>query len=234
MHHMKFGYFWTSAALVGLVTVAGVGAAAAQPGAPEKHPDFSGIWMTDKAYNQMPLPSSAMTPEGERILARNKKGIAESDPNIDTSLACMPTGLPRSTLANSPFVIIQTPKVLAMVGEPTSGRMRSICIGLEHIPGLTPQFHGDSVAHWEGDTLVVDVVNVDDRTFYNMPGIPHSKAFHAVEHFRFVNGGKLLEDKVDIDDPIIFTKPWSMTLDYARRTDVRPVEHVCSNQRLRP
>ena len=176
---------------------------------------------------------SPMTPEGERLWARNKKGIAESDPKINLGLSCMPPGFPRSAMGVQPIGIFQSPKALAMVGEGNDGVLHLIFIDAAHVPGIPPQVEGDAVAHWEGDTLVTDTANIFDGIFMESTGIPQSKALHVTQRLRLVNGGKTLEETLLIDDPVIFTNPWSAAFDFVR-TNFRPPEKFCNENRNAP
>jgi hypothetical protein len=174
-----------------------------------------------------------MTPEGMRLFARNKKGIADSDPKIDMVLSCMPSGFPRSAMGTQPLAIFQSPKALAMAGEPTTGVAHLIYIGAVHAMGLPPQIEGDAVAHWEGGTLVVDTVNIFDGNFLDGGGIPHSKALHVVQRLHLADGGNRLEETLVIDDPVVFTQPWPMIFAMVR-TNFRPPEKFCNEARNVP
>jgi hypothetical protein len=204
--------------------------AAAHAALAADHPDFSGLWATERR-TAMPMPP--MTQEGMRLFARNKKAIAESDPAINLVLSCMPSGFPRSAMGTQPLAIFQSPKALAMAGEPTTGVAHLIYIGGVHASGLPPQIEGDAVAHWEGDTLVADTVNIFDGNFIDGSGIPHSKALHVVQRFRLMDGGNRLEETLVIEDPVVFTKPWPMTFDMVR-TNFRPPEKFCNEARNAP
>ena len=73
---------------------------------------------------------------------------------------------------------------------------------------LGPLWMGDSIGHWEGDTLVADTVNFNDKTWLDRIGHPHSDALHVVERIRRVDHDHL-EDDITIDDPKAYTKPWT-------------------------
>jgi hypothetical protein len=96
-----------------------------------------------------------------------------------------------------------------------------------------PLWMGDSIGKWEGDTLVVDVIGFNDKTWLDRIGHPHSDALHVVERIRRVDHGTL-EDDITIDDPKAYKKPWTIqtTFELQQGADL-DWEGVCEDQRLR-
>src|SRR5204862_2467099 len=78
----------------------------------------------------------------------------------------------------------------------------------KHSANVKPSWHGESIGRYEGDTLVVDTIGLDDRTFVDGFGTPHTKQLHVIERFRLIDGGKILEANVHVEDPGAFTMPW--------------------------
>jgi len=117
-----------------------------------------------------------------------------------------------------PMEIIQSPetKRIWMVFEGGTHVWREIAMnGRQHpkndtIKGLT--WLGDSVGHWEGDTLVVDIVNFNEGTWLDYAGHPHTDQMHVVEKFTRPNKGTLHYEAL-IDDPGAYTKPWTVQWD---------------------
>ena len=86
---------------------------------------------------------------------------------------------------------------------------------------------GDSRGRWEGDTLVVDVGNNNDKTWFDMAGDFHSDALHVVERYR-MTGHDTIQYEATIEDSKVFTKPWTISIPLQRRTDRdRLFEYVC-------
>jgi hypothetical protein len=150
--------------------------------------------------------------------------------NTTLGTDCKPLGVPQSFVTPYPFQIVQTPKLILMVFEypnavrfiPTDGR--------PHPVDPDPTWMGDSVAHWEGDTLVVDSVGFNDKT--EVSGYMHTEALHVVERFRRIENGSLQYD-VTVDDPNVFAKPWvlpSRTLPFRPELD-RVDEFVCETSK---
>jgi hypothetical protein len=87
-------------------------------------------------------------------------------------------------------------------------------------------WNGDSRARWEGKTLVVDVANFNDKTWFDMAGNYHSDALHVVERYTRVNDNAL-DYEVTIEDPKVFTRTWKMKMPILRQTDSPLLEYEC-------
>lgn len=209
-----------------------IGGARSQP-ASEQHPNFSGTYLQRTAGAQN-IAAFQLTLEGQAAFERNKAGIAASDPDIDTALRCEPQGVPRMLSPGPlPFVVLQTPNIVGVVSE-AFAQPRLIFLANEHRKGYWPTYMGDSIAHWEGDTLDIDTVNFVATTFLDMRGLPHSDALHIGERMQLIDNGKALQDQVTIEDKKYFRAPWTITYQYNRRDDVKIVETVCLNTRTHP
>ena len=91
------------------------------------------------------------------------------------------------------------------------------------------------MGHWEGDTLVVDTVGVDDRTWIDEQGIIHGPDMHVTERIRKIDNNQTIEDLITVTDPKYFTRPWTYRNTYKWRPDVRLTEYFCEeNNRNRP
>jgi hypothetical protein len=112
--------------------------------------------------------------------------------------------------------------------------VRRIHLNVGHPAHLKPSWHGHSIGHYEGDTLVVDTIGLNDKTFVDGFHTPHTEQLHVVERYRLLDGGETLELQVNIEDPGAFTTPWSATQRYsrtegiARRTNVTNVAMLAS------
>ena len=85
---------------------------------------------------------------------------------------------------------------------------------------------GQSVAKWEGDTLVVDSKGFNDQSWFDDPGHPHSDALHVTERFRRPNFGRM-EMQITFDDPKAYTKPWTVNVPLQAAPDTELIEYVC-------
>jgi hypothetical protein len=192
-------------------------------------PNFSGSWVRRGPVVDVNT-APPLTPAGKAQFEINKAGIEASDPKVDLILQCLPAGFPRSLEGGQPFYITQTSEALSWLGA-SGGRPQMVYMTDKHLK-LWPFWMGDSIGHWEGDTLVVEVTDIITKTFLHDDGLPHSDVLRVVERLRLIEGGKALENRVRMEDPKILTKPWEFTVVYDR-TDEKPVESVCENTRLR-
>jgi hypothetical protein len=188
--------------------------------------DFGGLWekpyvpdMTKDGKNQKGMPDLPFSPWGDHEW--KIYDAAEGD----YTGACLPFGMTRAMNTPEPMQIIQNDKYLAFLFEqnswftvvPTDGRGHGSSI---------PTWFGDSVGHWEGDTLVVDTVNFNGKTRLDTIGHPHSDQLHLTQRFSRPDLGHLSYD-VTVDDPKTFTKPWKNTRTFILRTDWEIMEYSC-------
>lgn len=139
---------------------------------------------------------------------------------------CYMPGVPRIMYIDYPFQIFQTPKAVAMTFEWYLVYRLVYTDGTPHNSDIE-SWMGDSRGHWEGDTLVVDVINFNDKTWFDMAGDFHSDALHVVERYH-MTGPDTIQYEATIEDSKVFTKPWTISLELHRRTDRdRLYEYVC-------
>src|SRR5207249_3256501 len=116
-----------------------------------------------------------------------------------TEANCYLPGVPRATYMPFPFEIIQTPRTVAIAYEFTHA-LRSIPMdGSPHPDGLPDSWMGDSRGHWEGNTLVVDVKNLNDQTWFDRAGNFHSDALHVVERYTLFGSDQVGSDQAGAD-----------------------------------
>jgi hypothetical protein len=136
---------------------------------------------------------------------------------------CWPHGVPGFLLYPvHPIFFIQTPTEVVMVwGQ--DFQMRRVFLDVPHSANPKPSWYGESVGHYEnGDTLVVDTIGLNDRSYVDNYRTPHTTQLHVVERFKLLQGGQALEVKVRVEDPGAFTMPWNAVQRY--RIDHRPGE----------
>ena len=191
--------------------------------------DFSGVWMLDAppvnalvywAYEFSP-EEPPMTPWGEEQFKANKSSFGAHPYPLDETNdpvlhGCLPPGVPRVYVHPFPFQFIQTPDEIVILFEVDSLRREIYMNGATHDPGLVPLWMGDSIGHWEGDTLVVDAVNFNTKTWLDRVGHPHSDALHVVERFKKIDHDHLVDD-ITIEDPKAYTRPWTAHMKFRLR-----------------
>jgi len=124
--------------------------------------------------------------------------------------------------------IVQAAGEVIMLFEYDSVRHQIFTDGRPHDTSLGPSWMGDSIGHWEGDTLVVDTINFNDKTWIDRMGHRHSDALHVVERIRRINHEHLLDD-ITIEDPKAYTRPWTTHLDFLLRPKWTLGEQFCED-----
>jgi len=141
---------------------------------------------------------------------------------------CWPVGVPAFLLLPAtPVYFLQTPKEVVMIWM-QDHHVRRIRLNEQHAPNAKPSWFGDSVGHYEGDTLVVDTIGLDTRTYVDNYFTPHSERLRVVERIRMIEGGRTLEVKVHVEDPGAFTTPWNAVQLYRRMDNGPMLETVCA------
>jgi hypothetical protein len=157
----------------------------------------------------------------------NKRGID------DPAAYCLPPGLPRmAILGLFPVQIVQTPKQIVILYEYMNA-FRVIPIGTKHSDDMIPTYLGDSVAHWEGATLVVDMIGFNDKTWLTSTGTFHSDQLHMIERYTRVSKDRI-NYEATMEDPKVLTKPWIVHSTMMLREGTRVQEYICAENNLDP
>ena len=161
--------------------------------------------------------------------AKKKAENFQNRQTADPLSKCYMPGVPRIMYLDFPFQIFQTPKAIAMAFEWELDYRLIYTDGTPH-PTDDDFWMGDSRGHWEGDTLVVDVGNINDKTWFDMAGDFHSDALHVVERYRMTDHDTI-QYEATIEDSKVFTKPWTINIALHRRTDRdRLFEYACQSE----
>ncbi|HEV3200167.1 MAG TPA: hypothetical protein VGZ73_19820 [Bryobacteraceae bacterium] len=155
-----------------------------------------------------------------------KKANFEQRLTADPEIKCYLPGVPRATYMPYPFQIFHSAKAIFFAYE-YDGAVRNIFL---KDPGPAPadSWMGQSVGHWEGDTLVIDVTGLDERTWFDRAGDFHSDALHVVERYTPL-GPDTLSYEATIEDPKVFSRPWKIKMPLYRHVekDARLMEFKC-------
>lgn len=197
------------------------------------HPDLNGVWhhffgglvgkVGDNSYDidfgrSIPKPKGGAPapqarpdprPEYKAEFVVKVKYLNDNQVKEDHTLHCMPPGVPR---IGPPQEIVQTSKQLVFLyADLTGNHWRVIQVGGHHStnPEDEATYNGDSVARWDGDTLVVDVTNLTTDTWLADNGLLHSNKLHVTERLRRV--GDTIQYSMTADDPTVLVKPWTIT-----------------------
>ncbi len=169
-----------------------------------------------------------MLPWAAKIVADHRA----KDGAEDFEARCLPGGPPRA----SPYhtEIFSTPKLVLMLHEGNTHMYRQFFVdGSDHPKDLKPTYYGDSRAHWDGDTLVVDTTGFFEKSWFDYAGTPHTKQMHVIETFHRRDFGNLdMQDT--IEDPGVFTKPWVINRSSTLETKMDMTEYVCNENNQDP
>ena len=168
-----------------------------------------------------------LTPFAKDALKKVNDDVLAGKPMWSRSARCWAMGVPAFLLIPAqPTFFVQTPKQVTMIAQ-HDANVRRIYLDVPHSASLKPTWYGESVGHYEGDTLVVDTIGLNDKTFIDNFRTPHSDKLHVTERLRMVQDGKFLEAELLIDDPAVFIKPLHVTK-RARRVEATLAEWRCA------
>jgi len=164
----------------------------------------------------------------EELRKRNERVLAGGN-GSGPHQSCWPMGTPGLVLqAAQPIFFIQTPAKVMMVWQ-NYHQVRHFYLNVPHSADPKPSWFGESVAHYDGDTLIVDTIGMDTRTFVDSYQTPHTDKLHVVERFRLIDSGMTLEVSIRVDDPGAFTTPWN-AIRRLRRLESEPmIEATCAD-----
>jgi len=205
------------------------------PRLPTGEPDFSGVWAgpafthnagsgdtdTPRVTNFDRNRMAPFLPGAEAKFRQAPTGDVRHD---DPTEVCLPDGHPREALAPYAQQIVQTPDTVVFLYE-YMHFFRVIPINQRHPPEVDLTFMGDSVATWEGDTLLIDTIGLREWPLSASNGW-HSDALHTIERLRHLDAATVSYE-ITVDDPKIFTKPWSQTFVMKRHPTWKLLEQVC-------
>ncbi len=134
--------------------------------------------------------------------------------------SCKPYGVPAIWNSGGPFFFVQTPKEVVIINQGDQNP-RHIYMDVPHSANVKPSWYGESIGHYEGDTLVIDTIGMNDKSFADNFRTPHTEKLHVIERIRLIEGGRKLQIHVTADDPDTFVQPWQGIRVYNFNTDDR-------------
>ena len=226
--------------VIALVPASSRAQSRAVPRTADGKPDLSGIWqvMNTAAWDIQDHQAQKGVPAGQGVVEGNelpytpaalekKKVNFASRATADPETKCFLPGVPRITYMPFPFQIVQTPAQVTVLYE-YAHAVRNIFMSTPHIEGQLYWWMGDSRGRWDGDTLVVDVTDFNDETWFDRAGNFHSDALHVVERYTLADQDHITYEAT-IEDPKVFTRPWKMNmiLNRHREKNFRLLEYEC-------
>jgi len=215
------------------------------PRTSEKIPDLSGVWtsvlpprqvqpadpaeptfmnmenfLTPSSSMEMLAPAAALYQEHRRTFGANRP-----------SEKCLPHGIPDAmVIPGAPVKIVQMPG-LTMILYEEFARFRQIFTDGRPFPAdLNPAWLGSSIGHWDGDTFVVETAGLNDKTWLDDYGHPHSDALRTIERFHRVDVGHM-DLEITFADPKYYAKPWTTRMQLRLMPDTDLIEDVCDNEK---
>jgi len=206
--------------------------------------DLSGLWVVHPAASASAYSSFSFSKEIPPLTAWGEEKYKAAKPvfgpskttaklSNDPVYGCFPPGLPRIYLHPKPIEIVQLPSEVIMMFEYDRIVRHIYTDGRAHDEFLDPPlWMGDSTGKWDGDTLVIDVIGFNDKTWLDRAGHPHSDALHVTERIRRVDHDTLSDD-ITIEDPKAYAKPWTVQTKFQLKPDLNlDWEGVCEQEKL--
>jgi len=189
------------------------------------HPDLSGVWSPDTRPLQVIAPQESIPfqPWSRKLSEDRADGSHGKD---DPAAYCVP-GMPKLVVLPYPYKIVQAPGMMLILYEGFTTWRQIFTDGRALPKDPQPSWLGYSVGKWDGDTFVVDTISVNDRTWLDNAGRPHSAAMHLTERYHRKDFGHL-EMQLTIDDPKAYTKAWTVNENAALLPDGDLLEYICS------
>lgn len=226
------------AAALLVICAAGQADAAAVPAkSADGKPYIGGTWVVEKAQSEAKTTAGKvppLKPEAAAVYAKRKQAKAAKS-SEDPVEQCLPHGVPRILSDKQPIMILQKPKQITVLYQ-SNHQSRQFYIGdavpkPEEAPDIT--YNGTSYARWAGDTLVVDTISMNDLTWLDDFGMPHSSSLRTVERYDLVDATHL-RVTVTVTDPDTFTAPWDMQVVFKRQPGLRLQENACAEKLWHP
>ncbi len=201
---------------------------------PEAPFNLTGIWTTNfrwpenkvtGGYEFFPLPK--LKPEAAALYEEKQKAFAAGKTFRDDAGLCFPPGMPRTMTRVWPMMIMQYPTVIVMISGFDNALRQIYLDGRDHTEYdyLIPSYQGDSIGHWEGDTLVITTVGLEPERHWMQQGIPMSEELLIEERITVSDDGKTMKTEMTFTDPINWEGEWKTTK-YFRFSDTAEITEV--------
>ena len=192
-------------------------------------PDLSGFWMPQAAVRYLLNLASDMKPEEIPLqpwAAQVYKERIENNGKDHPGVRCLPSGIPEKINIPDGLKVVQTPDLVVFLYESRTIYRQVFLDGRPLPKNAQPSWMGYSIGRWEGDTLVVETIGQNGKTWLDMRGLPTTESLKVTERYSRPNIGRINID-VTIDDPKAYTKPWSVKLGWRLVPDTDLIESIC-------
>ena len=156
------------------------------------------------------LDNPILQPWARDVVRKRNELVLAGKPANPPHASCWPVGVPGFLLRpmTQAMYFVQAPKEVVMILA-SKVEVRHVYLTDKHSPNVKTSWYGESIGRYEGDTLVVDTIGLDDRTWVDGFGTPHTKQLHVIKRLHLIEDGKVLEANVHVEDPGAFTMPWN-------------------------
>jgi len=256
-------YGLVAALVCGSVISAAIGGAVAQERIPNFSPAAGVAWQSKSQYGLDPMPTGPQPVQpdasvfknrpydmdfdfpvldvrnpnllplvADRLAAQNAR-VQSGQPFQPITSSCWPHGLPAYMRFNGATFIVQSANEVVILKNQSS-EVRRVALNKPHSAQPKPSWYGESVGHYEnGDTLVIDTVGFNDRTYLDLWGTPHTKALHVIERWTLSADGRAIDLRVRVEDPGAFKQPYELIKHYTR-AQAPWMEVICAENPVGP
>ena len=156
------------------------------------------------------INNSNLTQFAKDGLKKANDMVAEGFAMYNRTSRCWQPGAAVLNTSPGRTYFLQTPKEVYIIWQ-RDQIVRHVYLDVPHSANPKPSWNGESVGHYEGDTLVVDTIGQTTKSFVDLYRTPHSEKLHLIERYRLIEGGKALQVEMTFDDPVAFVQPWKAT-----------------------
>ena len=198
------------------------------------HPFVPNLVGRQPTYRIADLSNPNLKPWVKERMKKDNDEVLAGKIAFTAGSSCMPAGVPSFMAYGgpNPLYFLQTPNEVWMIVS-SNQQIRRVYLDVPHSTNPKPSWYGESVGHYEGNTLVIDTIGQNDKSFVDVYRTPHTQNLHVIERWRILDGGRMMEAAFTVEDPDAFYQPWSGMRRY-RRVQQEMIEDICAenNQHL--
>jgi len=204
------GVGWYAYARVFIPPPSGAGPVRQDPSRPYVSNDEFRVTGRQPTERVADLNNPILQPWARDVLRKRNEAVLSGKGIATPTASCWPKGVTQFLLSpmTQPMFFVQGPKEVALILT-SFNDVRHIHLTDKHSANVKTSWYGESIGHYEGDTLVVDTIGLDDRTWVDGFATPHTTQLHVVERFHLIEDGRVLEVNVHVEDPGAFTMQWN-------------------------
>ncbi len=204
------------------------------PGGPQPvkddpaHPHVGNGRGAQSSFRVADVNNENLTDFAKDSLRKTNEEVFRGKAVFSREARCWPTGVPTYDLNQAqPVYFVQTPKEVVMIWQ-LDHQVRHIYLDVPHSSNPNLSWYGKSVGHYEGDTLVVDTIGQNTKTYIDNYRTPHSEKLHVTERFHLTNGGRNLQADIVVDDPATYKQPLKIIQTWRQVGQGSMVESSCA------